>query len=124
MRVDDVAEAVLRSLAHPDAPGLPAPLAAWFLAPSIRNHAWTFAGSGEFRLISKYCFEIVNNPVVRGEQSDHPLCDWHAAVFARLYQVLVHPDFICEEVTCCAQGHDACRFELRQVDGRLKQRRV
>ncbi len=103
---------------------LPARIAAWFLARAIRDHAWTFAGSGQFNLISKYCFEIVDNPVVRDEHSDHPLCDWHTAVFARLYQVLVHPDFICEETECTAQNGHACRFELRRVEGRLKQRRV
>jgi len=103
---------------------LPAPLAAWFLARAIRDHAWTFAGSGQFLLISKYCFEILDNPVVRGEVSAHPLCDWHAAVFARLYQVLVHPDFICEETECRAQNGRACRFELRREPDRLRQRRV
>ncbi|MCE8008692.1 bacteriochlorophyll 4-vinyl reductase [Aestuariivita sp.] len=103
---------------------LPAPMAAWVLARSIRNHAWTFAGSGQFHLVSKYCFEIEDNPVVRGEVADHPLCDWHAAVFARLFQVLVHPDFVCEEVECTALNGRACRFELRRLDGRPKQRRV
>ena len=103
---------------------LPAPMAAWFLSRAIRDHAWTFAGSGEFVLKSKYCFEIRNNPVVRDEHADHPLCDWHCAVFARLYQVLVHPDFVCEETHCTAQNGVFCRFELRRLEGRLKLRRV
>lgn len=103
---------------------LPAPIAAWFLARAIRDHAWTFAGSGQFNLVSSYCFEIENNPVVREEHADHPICDWHAAVFARLFQALVHPDFICEEVECTAQNGRFCRFEMRRVDGRLRQRRV
>lgn len=103
---------------------LPAPLAAWALARAIRDHAWTFAGSGEFRLVSKTCFEIAGNPVVRGEASDHPLCDWHAAVFARLFQVLVHPDYICVETDCTAVNGQVCRFEMRRLDGRLKARRV
>lgn len=103
---------------------LPAPLAAWFLARAIRDHAWTFAGSGQFKLVSKYCFEIGDNPVVRDEEADHPLCDWHAAVFARLFQVLVHPDFICEETRCSAQGAPACHFEMRRQVGRPKQGRV
>lgn len=103
---------------------LPSPVSAWLLARAIREHAWTFAGSGQFNLVSKYCFEIIDNPVVREETSDHPLCDWHAAVFARLFQVLVHPDFVCEEVACTAQSGHACRFELSRITGRLKQRRV
>lgn len=103
---------------------LPAPLAAWMLARAIRDHAWTFAGSGEFRLVSKTCFEIAGNPVVRGESADHPLCDWHAAVFARLFQVLVHPDYVCVETECTAMNGSVCRFELRRQMGRLRQRRV
>jgi divinyl protochlorophyllide a 8-vinyl-reductase len=102
---------------------LPAPLAAWMLARAIREHAWTFAGSGAFRLVSKTCFEIEMNPVVRGETSDHPLCDWHAAVFAQLFQVLVHPDYICEETECTAVNGAVCRFELRRMPGRPRQGR-
>ncbi|MDA0963056.1 MAG: bacteriochlorophyll 4-vinyl reductase [Proteobacteria bacterium] len=103
---------------------LPAPLAAWLLARAIRDHAWTFAGSGEFTLVSKTCFEIAHNPVVRGEVSDHPLCDWHEAVFARLFQVLVHPDYVCVETDCTAVNGAVCRFEMHRDAGRLRARRV
>ncbi len=91
---------------------LPAPLAARLLAKAIDRHAWTFAGSGGFTVISPICFDICDNPVVRGELADRPICAWHAAVFARLYQVLVHGDVVCRETACCAQGARACRFEL------------
>ena len=41
-----------------------------------------------------------------------PVCHWHAAVFARLYQVLVHPDFDCVETGCTAESGVACVFEM------------
>jgi divinyl protochlorophyllide a 8-vinyl-reductase len=91
---------------------LPAPLSARLLARAIDRHAWTFAGSGAFRVLSPTRFEIADNPLVRGEASEYMACAWHAAVFARLYQVLVHPDFTCRETGCCTQGSPVCRFVL------------
>jgi divinyl protochlorophyllide a 8-vinyl-reductase len=91
---------------------LPAPLAAPLLAKAINRHAWTFAGSGAFRVLSPTCFEITDNPLVRGEHATHPACHWHAAVFARLYQVLVNPGFRCVETDCCTVAGPVCRFEL------------
>jgi divinyl protochlorophyllide a 8-vinyl-reductase len=92
---------------------LPAGLAARLLAKAIEKHAWTFVGSGRFRIIDAWTFEIENNPLICGEASDHCLCHWHAGVFARLYQELVSPTCQCEE-TCCGAvtGGGVCRFEL------------
>ncbi|MEM1431648.1 MAG: V4R domain-containing protein, partial [Pseudomonadota bacterium] len=42
-----------------------------------------------------------------------PLCHWHAAVFERLFRVLVSPESSVTEVACCAMGAPACRFEIR-----------
>ncbi|MEM0953246.1 MAG: bacteriochlorophyll 4-vinyl reductase [Pseudomonadota bacterium] len=94
-------------------PWLSAPL----LAKTIERHAWTFAGSGDFRIASKrpLAFELFDNPVVRGEHSDVPLCHWHAAVFQRLFTKLVDPDARVVETHCCAMGHDACRFEVQSA---------
>lgn len=91
---------------------LPAALAAPALAKAITRNAWTFAGSGAFRALSSWEFEIADNPVIRGEVADRPLCAWHVAVFERLYRELVAPDVTCREVACCAQGAPACRFAL------------
>lgn len=92
---------------------LPASLAARSLSKAIEKHAWTFAGSGAFRVVSPWSFEIAQNPIVRGEHSTWPLCHWHAAVFARLYQVLVDARCVCVETTCCAvPTDDVCRFEI------------
>ena len=92
---------------------LPAPLAARALSQAIAKHAWTFAGSGAFRVLSPWRFEIAQNPIVRGEVSATPLCHWHAAVFERLYSVLVHPSATCRETACCASSDaGVCRFDI------------
>ncbi|MCL3883099.1 bacteriochlorophyll 4-vinyl reductase [Marivita sp. GX14005] len=94
---------------------LPAPLAARGLSRAIVRHAWTFAGSGRFRALSPWRFEIAQNPIVRGEVSAVPLCHWHAAVFARLYACLVAPGCTCVETHCTAQpGRGMCRFDIRR----------
>ncbi|MHA7887038.1 bacteriochlorophyll 4-vinyl reductase [Roseicyclus sp.] len=93
---------------------LPARLAVPILSKAIAKHAWTFCGSGAFRLVSTWpaVFEIADNPVVRGERSDVPLCHWHAAVFERLFSALCGPRWRAVETRCCAQVRAACRFEL------------
>ncbi len=94
---------------------LPAPLAARMLTRAITAHAWTFCGTGALTAHPGHptVFEITDNPVVRGELRPRPICDWHAAVFERLFATLVHPKARARETTCCAMGHAACRFELR-----------
>lgn len=96
---------------------MPARLAVPILAGAVAQHAWTFCGSGAFRLVSGWpaVFEIADNPVVRGERSDVPLCHWHAAVFERLFSALCGPRWRAVETACCAQGHPACRFELHRA---------
>ncbi len=91
---------------------LPAPLAARLLARAIAANAWTFAGSGRFSVKTPFCFEIADNPVVRGETAPRPVCDWHSGVFTTLYAALAHPDMRCTETACCAAGAPACRFEI------------
>jgi divinyl protochlorophyllide a 8-vinyl-reductase len=100
---------VLHLLQH-SPPWLSAPL----LAKTIDNHAWTFAGSGRFRIASRrpLVFELYDNPVVRGEAAEAPICHWHAAVFQRLFSSLVDPEIRCLETACCASGSNCCRFEL------------
>lgn len=94
---------------------LPAGAAARLLSKAIDRHAWTFAGSGQFTVLSPWTFKIVNNPLIQGETGSSCLCDWNAAVFERLYQALVSPDCTCKEITCGAQGAGACcRFEMRR----------
>ncbi|MBI1416484.1 MAG: bacteriochlorophyll 4-vinyl reductase [Limimaricola sp.] len=108
-RIPKAAQGVLKAL--------PAVLSAPLLARAIAKNAWTFAGSGRFRVVSTrpITFEIADNPVVRGETADHPLCDWHAAVFTRLFQVLVDRRLVARETECCATGAPACRFEITRA---------
>ena len=93
---------------------LPRRLAAPLLARAIARNAWTFAGSGQFRIVSvrPLVFEIADNPMVRGEAALHPVCAWHVAVFQRLFAALVDPRAAVTETACCACGAPACRFVL------------
>lgn len=103
-RIPRPAQAVLRAL--------PPALAAPVLTRAIAKHAWTFAGSGLFRVAGRLTFEIADNPLIRGERAPAPLCVWHAAVFERLFRTLVDDRLRAHETACCACGDPACRFEL------------
>lgn len=93
---------------------MPVWLASPVLCGLIEKHAWTFMGSGQFRVINRSSpvFELKDNPVIRGEFSEHPVCSWHAAVFQQLFRSLVDPAISCTETHCSACGDAACRFEL------------
>ena len=92
---------------------LPAGPAARLLSRAIGNHAWTFAGSGEFTVLDPWRFRIKNNPLIRDETSSSCLCSWHAAVFSRLYQALVTSECSCREISCGAQADcSCCQFEI------------
>ncbi|MEM7641657.1 MAG: bacteriochlorophyll 4-vinyl reductase [Pseudomonadota bacterium] len=104
-RIPSLAQAMLKSL--PRGP------ASRILARAIEKNAWTFAGSGAFNAETPWSFVIRENPIVRNEVSDLPLCAWHAAVFERLYRVLVSPHCRCEETCCAAQGAGkTCQFKI------------
>jgi divinyl protochlorophyllide a 8-vinyl-reductase len=94
---------------------LPAGPAAHLLSGAIARHAWTFAGTGRFRAVDAWTFEIAGNPFVGEETSAHPLCVWHAAVFEGLYCSLVSERCRCREVRCGAQqgAGGVCRFAIR-----------
>jgi divinyl protochlorophyllide a 8-vinyl-reductase len=111
-RIPKLVQALLRLL--------PAPLAARVLARAIAGHAWTFVGSGRFDLIwpggrggaARLVFTIHDNPLCRGLSWPAPACDFHAAVFVRLFRALVHRRARAVEVACEARGDPACAFEL------------
>lgn len=74
---------------------LPALLAAPLLMGAIRKHAWTFVGAGVFTPAGAWGFAIDRT---RADDSIPPpdsLFLWYAAVFTRLYRVLVAPDCTC-----------------------------
>ena len=92
---------------------LPARAGARLLTAAIARHAWTFAGSGTFRVLghAPLRLEITGNPLATGP-SEVPLCHWHAAVFERLYAALVWPGVRVVEQACVAEGAPACVFVL------------
>lgn len=92
---------------------LPAALGARILSGAIARNAWTFAGSGQFRIAARrpLRFEIAANPLALGPATA-PTCHWHAAVFERLFAALVWPQVQVVETECCACGAPACRFLL------------
>jgi divinyl protochlorophyllide a 8-vinyl-reductase len=105
-RIPAPARAVIRAL-----PGF---LGARLLVAAISRHSWTFAGTGSFRVAGwrPLTFEIVNNPLIRGEHAVAPMCHWHAAVFERLFSRLVWRSAVVIEVTCAATGAPSCRFTV------------
>ncbi len=107
-RIPEAAQFVLRAL--------PPKLSSRILVRVIGKNAWTFMGSGEFRVIraSPPVLEVFDNPMVRGAHSDVPLCHWHAAVFARLFGRLCGMGRV-RETACCAMGAPACRFEITEI---------
>jgi divinyl protochlorophyllide a 8-vinyl-reductase len=103
-RIPRAAQAVLKLL--------PPMLATLSLVPAIRAHAWTFAGSGQFSAHAgtPTVFEVVGNPLCAHESADQPVCVWHAAVFERLFAVLVSPQTRVVETACAARRDPCCRF--------------
>ena len=95
---------------------LPRPVAENMLCRSIAEHAWTFAGSGVFRIANQTptVFEIHDNPIVQGVRSSVPVCYWHVAVFEQLFSRLIGGGYRVVETACCAAGSRACCFEVRQ----------
>ncbi|MBK5947605.1 bacteriochlorophyll 4-vinyl reductase [Rhodobacter veldkampii DSM 11550] len=97
---------------------LPKGLGSRILSGAIAKHSWTFAGSGDFTIVSltPLTFEIAANPVVALDRAEAPICDWHAAVFERLFTTLIWRQGVTvTETACCARGDRACRFELRPL---------
>lgn len=94
---------------------LPARPAARVLLAAIARHAWTFAGSGRFRVLhgTPLLLFIEHNPLCRGARADQPLCDFYAATFERLFRALVHPHATVRELACESMGAPACAFEVR-----------
>ena len=92
---------------------LPAWAGARLLSAAIAKHAWTFAGSGRFQILGFHplTLEISGNPLAHAP-ADGPICDWHVAVFERLYGALVWPRLRVVEVACSAQGARVCRFVI------------
>ena len=105
-RIPPVAQRLLRLL--------PVRLAVPILARAVARHAWTFAGSGAFRVVSTQplVFALAANPLIAGEAAVAPICHWHAAVFERLFSRLIWPGARVVEECCAATGAAVCRFRV------------
>ncbi|MBP6670037.1 MAG: bacteriochlorophyll 4-vinyl reductase [Gemmatimonadales bacterium] len=95
-------------------PRLPARLALRVLTRAIGAHAWTFAGSGAFRVEwgSAPVFSIAGCPGCRGRRSPFPDCAYYRATFERLLRALIDPGVTVTEESCEAAGAAACRFRI------------
>lgn len=84
------------------------------LLEAIRKHAWTFVGTGRFavRPGSPTILEIQANPLCARERRPAPVCQWHAAVFERLFRRLVNGRARIDEIACSAAGDTCCQFAL------------
>lgn len=93
---------------------LPRRLAGRLLLTAIARHAWTFTGSGRFRIIAGAAlgFEITDSPLSRVAREAQPACDYYAATFERLFRCLVCPEAAVVETACQAVGAAACRFSI------------
>jgi divinyl protochlorophyllide a 8-vinyl-reductase len=91
-------------------------ISAWLLGRWATQNAWTFAGSAAFAPTATLTFEMIGNPLIRGETAPAPLCRFHEALFERLFQGLVDPRLACHEITCEASGAPACRFVVALGD--------
>jgi divinyl protochlorophyllide a 8-vinyl-reductase len=96
---------------------LPARLAGAALLQAVTRHAWTFCGSGVFRVEpaprpGALRVSITHCITCRGEHADQPLCDCYAATFERLFTAIVHPRTRVTETRCEALGDPACVFDI------------
>ncbi len=105
-RIPKPVQAVLKIL-HPA-------LASRILLGAIKQHAWTFAGSGAFVVKTGHpvIVSIASCPLCRGRRSDRPQCDYYAGTFQRLFEVLVSRNSTVREISCEATGGSACAFEI------------
>lgn len=99
-------------------PHLPAGLAMRVLMAAVRRHAWTFCGSGRFGVMppaggAPWRVSLEGSATSHEAEAREPLCDYFAATFERLCQVLVAPTASVDETACMAMGAPACVFEIR-----------
>lgn len=95
---------------------LPAPLASRMLLSAIEKHAWTFAGSGRFRVVAaspQAVVEIADSPLARGQRLGQPAGAFYAGTFEALFRALVHRDSRARQTACEAMGDSVSRFTIR-----------
>ena len=91
---------------------LPARLGFVLLTRAMARHAWTFVGSGSFRVARPDPPElsIENCPLCRGLHLESPVCDFYTGTFERLLAVLERRDTCVAQVESAASGGVSCRY--------------
>jgi len=97
---------------------LPPRLGLAVLLAAVSRHAWTFAGSGRFRIVPNgdwpdLVFEEC--AICRGMQEARRVCDYYAGTFEGLFVRLIGRDLRVVECECIAQGGATCRFRVERV---------
>lgn len=92
---------------------LPADMAQSILLTAIARNAWTFAGHARVETGRDF-IAIHDNPICLGKVG-FSSCIWHAAVFRRLFQILIDPAITIHETECVGWGSDVCRFVIVRV---------
>lgn len=91
-------DAMTEGLSGDELRHLPARAAAPLLMAATRKHAWTFVGAGAFMPSDAWHFSIDRTPARDSLPPPESLFVWYAAVFTRLYRVLVAPDCTCSMI--------------------------
>lgn len=91
---------------------LPPSAAAPLLAAAIARHAWTFTGSGTFRVERGRPLRLVitDGPIGGRLRAEAPVCAYCTATFAGLFRALVHSQTSIHELSCAAVGAPECVF--------------
>lgn len=97
--------------AHRLLKALPRAIAQRLLMKAISRNAWTFAGQARVETGADWIL-IHTNPICQGGLG-FSCCEWHVAVFLRLFQTLVDPRIHIYETHCTGQGSEGCRFTIQ-----------
>ncbi|MGD8956360.1 MAG: bacteriochlorophyll 4-vinyl reductase [Chromatiaceae bacterium] len=90
---------------------LPGPIAQRLLMKAIAKNAWTFAGQAHVQTGADWIL-IPANPICQGGRG-FSRCEWHVAVFLRLFQTLVGRRVRVSETHCTGRGSEGCRFTVQ-----------
>ena len=77
---------------------------------AIAKNAWTFAGQAPVETGADWIL-IHDNPISQGGLG-FSRCEWHVAVFSRLFATLVDPGIRVTETHCAGHGSEGCRFTV------------
>lgn len=97
--------------AHRLLKALPRAIAQRLLMKAIARNAWTFAGQARVETGADWIL-IHANPICQGPLG-FSRCEWHMAVFSRLFETLVDPRIRICETHCIGQGSEGCRFTVQ-----------